>query len=78
MYGLEKEDKGAKRFAFDLEKELKTNPAQGKAILAKVDERLHEIKKHLRVGANEKEFEQFGILLHGYAALQKVLKKATK
>ncbi len=76
MYGLEK--KGGAKFAFDLEKELQEKPSRSKEILEKVEKRMTDIKKLLREGAKEKEFDQLGILLHGYAALQKVLKKVTK
>ncbi len=76
MYGLEK--KPGEKFAFDLEKEIKEKPSRGKEILEKAEKRIHEIKKLLREGANEKEFDRLGILLHGYAALQKVLKKVSK
>ena len=57
---------------------MKENPSRGKEILAKVEKRMQEIKKKLREGQSEKDFDRFGILLHGYAALQKVLKKITK
>ena len=73
MFGLEK--KPGEKFAFDLEKEMKEHPSRGKEILEKVEKRIQEMKKHLREGANEKDFDQLGILLHGYAALQKVLRK---
>jgi hypothetical protein len=73
MFGLE--NKPGEKFAFDLEKEIKTNPHRGKEILEKVENRIQELKKHLREGANEKDFDQLGLLLHGYAALQKVLRK---
>jgi vacuolar-type H+-ATPase subunit H len=76
MYGLEK--KPGDKFAFDLEKEIKESPARAKEIFAKVEKRVQEVKKFLREGQNEKEFEKFGVLLHGYAALQKVLRKAAK
>lgn len=76
MYGLEK--KPGEKFAFDLEKEIKEKPARGKEILKKVEERIHEVKKLLREGQNEKDFDRLGILLHGYAALQKVLRKVAK
>ena len=76
MYGLEK--KSGEKFAFDLEKEIKEKPSRGKEILDKVEKRIHEIKKLLREGANEKDFDRLGILLHGYAALQKVLRKVAK
>ncbi len=73
MFGLEK--KPGEKFAFDLEKEIKEKPSRGKELLEKVEKRIQEMKKHLREGANEKDFDQLGILLHGYAALQKVLRK---
>ncbi len=73
MYGLEKDR--AKKFAFDLEKEIKEKPSQGKKILETAETRVQEIKKYLREGANEKDFDNLGILLHGYAALQKVIRK---
>ncbi|PIS02084.1 MAG: needle chaperone SctE [Chlamydiae bacterium CG10_big_fil_rev_8_21_14_0_10_42_34] len=73
MFGLEKEP--GKKFDFDLEKEIKENPAHGKKILEKVEKRIHELKTNLREGANDKDFDKLGILLHGYAALQKVLRK---
>ncbi len=73
MFGLEK--KPGEKFAFDLEKEIKEKPSRGKEILDKVEKRIQEMKKHLREGANEKDFDHLGILLHGYAALQKVLRK---
>ncbi len=73
MFGLEK--KPGEKFAFDLEKEIKEKPSRGKEILENVEKRLLEIKKNLREGASEKDFDKLGILLHGYAALQKVLRK---
>ena len=76
MYGLGKEPK--KKFAFDLEKEIKEQPTHGQKILDKAEQRMLEIKKQLREGVESKDFDQLGILLHGYAALQKVLKKAMK
>lgn len=76
MYGLEKEDKG--KFKFDLEKEIAAKPARGKEILGKVEKRLQEIKASLREGAKDKDFDKLGILLNGYSALQKVLKKIAK
>ena len=77
MYGLEEKEKREK-FVFELEKRIKTEPQHVKDLLAKAEKRMAEIKKLLREGANEKDFDRLGILLHGYAALQKVLKKAGK
>ena len=76
MYGLEKKEH--ERFLFDLEKEIKEKPAKAKDILEKAEKRIHDIKKILREGANEKEFDKLGVLLNGYVALQNVIKKAAK
>lgn len=77
MFGLEKgKDRG--KFMFDLEMEIKDRPSHGKELLDKADQRIQEIKKALREGASEKDFDKLGILLHGYTALQKVLKKIGK
>jgi len=76
MYGLEK--KPGEKFAFDLEKEIKEKPSRGKEILEMVEKRIHGMKKELREGQNDEDFERLGILLHGYAALQKVLRKIAK
>lgn len=73
MFGLEKQTD--KKFVFDLEKEIKAKPGRGKEIMDQAEEHIHELKKNLREGANEKEFDQLGTLLHGYSALQKVLRK---
>lgn len=73
MYGLEK--KGRALFEFDLEKDLKTHPSKAKDLLKAVENRIQEIKNTLRQGTGSEDFDKLGILLHGYAALQKVLTK---
>lgn len=78
MYGLEKEKDQGKRFAFDLEKEIKEHPKKGKELLHLAEQKIHEIKTHLREGASGKEFNHLDVLLHGYTALQKVLKRIVK
>lgn len=77
MFGLEEKDKKEKLF-FDLEKRLKKEPKHGKELLEKAEKKILEIKKLLREGSNEKDFDHLGTLLHGYASLQKVLKKVMK
>ena len=77
MYGLEK--KANAPFEFDLEKDLKSEPTKVKDLLKVVDGRVQEIKGVLRQGTASEEFDSLGILLHGYAALQRVLNRiATK
>lgn len=73
MFGLEK--KPTEKFAFDLEKDLKSHPHKKKEQLAKITEKVQELKHLLREGTNEKEFEYLTLLLNGYTALQKVLTK---
>jgi hypothetical protein len=71
MFGLEK--KGKALLEFDLEKELKDNPAKIKELLKRVEGHIQEIKGALRQGSSSEDFDNFGVLLHGYAALQRVL-----
>jgi hypothetical protein len=73
MFGLEK--KGRALFEFDLEKDCKSNPAKVREILKTVSDRTQELKNALRQGSSSEDFDKLGILLHGYAALQKVLTK---
>jgi hypothetical protein len=73
MFGLEK--KGRALFEFDLEKDLKSHPSKAKDLLKTIEGRIQEIKNILRQGTESDDFDKFGILLHGYAALQKVLTK---
>jgi len=40
-----------------------------------VEERMQQIKNTMRQGAGSEDFDQLGVLLHGYAALQKVYNK---
>jgi len=76
MFGMKKDQKpGPKKFMFDLELQIKDNPAEEKKMLEKAASRMQEVKNALREGVNEKDFDNLGILLHGYTALQKILKK---
>ncbi len=78
MFGLEKDKKQKEKFAFDLEEDLSKHPEKMKALLAKAQARMDELKKLLREGQSSEDFDQYGILLHGYAALQRVLKKVAR
>jgi transcription termination factor NusB len=73
MYGLEKEKKAP--FEFDLEIELRKDPSRAQKLLKMIEEKMQEIKNTLRAGSSSKDFDDLGILLQGYAALQKVLKR---
>ncbi|MBS0627578.1 MAG: DUF5398 family protein [Verrucomicrobia bacterium] len=73
MFGLEKKPKAP--FEFALEEELKTDPNKKKVLLAEVETATQEIKSILKQGTDAQNFDDYGILLHGYSALQKVLNK---
>ncbi len=76
MYGTDK--KGPQKFAFDLEKEIAEKHGRGKEILKLAEERGVTLKQQLREGTSGKEFDELGILLHGYTALQRVIKRIAK
>ncbi len=71
MFGLEKKEKGL--FEFELEIELRTHPLKAKELLKKAEMRVQSIKGALRQGAESADFDKLGVLLQGYAGLQRVL-----
>lgn len=73
MFDLDK--KPQEPFAFDLEVDMKKDPKKAKAMLEHVQQRIGELKKLLRAGAETGDFDDYGVLLHGYAALERVLKR---
>ncbi len=77
MFGLEdQKKKKAEDFVFDLEKELKSSKKQ-QEIKKKVEQRIQQVKEVLRSGENKEEFDKFGVLLHGYTSLLKVIARFT-
>lgn len=78
MFGLEgqKKKKANEEFVFELEKELK-NPVKHKMIKQKVEEKLQKIKEVLRAGDDQNKFDRYGLLLHGYNSLLKVMSRFT-
>ena len=78
MFGLEKEKKKQKVFEFDLEKDIHKHPKKTQEILHKAQNSVEELKKTLKAGKKEEDFESLGILLHAYTSLQRVIKKAKK
>lgn len=73
MYGLEKKPKTM--FEMDLEKDLKKDPSKVRDLLKSTEAKIQEIKGQLREGSKGADFDNLGVLLHGYTALQKVLNK---
>lgn len=76
MFGLEsqKKKKPIEEFVFDLEKML-VNPEEHKKLREKIESRIQEVKKYLRSGENQEEFDRLGMLLHGYTSLLKVMSR---
>ena len=70
------EKKPDEPFKFDLELDLTKDAVLAKALVKDIDERLNKLKKLLREGAENEDFDEYGVLLHGYFALQKILKKS--
>jgi hypothetical protein len=73
MFGLEKKPKAP--FEFDLEKELKRDHNKLKELLDKVSKQKQELKTNLRTGTDKKDYEEGGILLQAFEALETVLKR---
>lgn len=77
MFGLEKEENAF--FEFDMEKDFKADPSRKKKVCKEIEEKIAELKEMLRKGMDsEKEFEDYGTLLRGYASLQKVVNRIGK
>jgi len=76
MFGLGKENKD-EEFVFDFEVDMK-DPSLSRNLKEKVVQRTKEVKDILRSGQNKEEFDNFGILLHGYTSLQKVMARVEK
>ena len=73
MFGLENQKKKKiDPFFFDIEVKLR-NPKDYRELKQKVENRIQEIKKALKVGGDKPEFDKYGVLLHGYTALLKVM-----
>ena len=72
MFGMEKKKA---LFEFDLEKDLKKDPKKKAALLKEIEAKTQSLKTHLREGTAAENFDQYGILLHGYSALQKVVNR---
>ncbi len=76
MFGLEgnKKKKKPEEFVFDLETELKSTKKQ-QEIKKQIESRVQHIKEHLRTGESQEEFDVYGLLLHGYTSLLKVMSR---
>lgn len=79
MFGLEdqKKKKKPEPFVFDLEKELK-DAKKYREYKDKIDERIQQIKNMLKSGETKADFDETGVLLHGYTSLLKVIARSTK
>jgi len=75
MFGLENQKKKkAEEFIFDLEKDLKVGKKH-REIRKRIEDQMQKIKESLRSGEDKDRFDKFGVLLHGYASLLKVMSR---
>ncbi len=70
MFGMEKK---STLFEFDLESELKKNPQKKQDLLKNIENKIGKLKTDLREGSSTEHFDAYGVLLHAYGALQKVI-----
>lgn len=75
MFGLEDQKKKKEKtdeFVFELEQELK-NKGNFAKIKSKIEDRIRLVKETLRSGECKEEFDRYGMLLHGYTAVLKIM-----
>jgi Family of unknown function (DUF5398) len=76
MFGLEdqKKKKQTPEYIFEMEKELKDS-RKHREIKRRVESQIQAIKKQLRSGTEKTDFDQYGLLLHGYTSILKVMSR---
>ncbi|MBX9922537.1 MAG: DUF5398 domain-containing protein [Rhabdochlamydiaceae bacterium] len=74
MFGMEKKKT---LFEFDLESELKKDPKKKQALLKNIEGKTQQLKTALREGSSSEHFDHYGVLLHAYGALQRVINRVT-
>lgn len=73
MFGLEKQKKQKpENFLFDLERECK-DPKRRNELKERIESRIQQIKAVLKGGESKEDFDKFGVLLHGYTSVLKVI-----
>lgn len=81
MFGLEDRKKGKGKRPpeeiYDLEVDI-ANPTKCKELKERVEQRIQDLKQTLRSGEQKEEFEQYGVLLHAYAALHRLITRLSR
>lgn len=72
MFRQGKTDKEGTEAVFDLEKDLQSTKTR-RDVIERIELRIQKIKALLRSGQSKEDFDRFGVLLHGYASLMKVV-----
>lgn len=76
MFGMDKKkDKGPKPTIFEMEEALKKDPHKKQELLKNMKLRHDHVKQFMREGSKKEEFKQMVHILHGYAALMKVVER---
>jgi hypothetical protein len=77
MFGMGKE-KSSNFFQFDLEKEITDDPNKKKSLLAEIQTKMSDLKTVMKDDLESEAFEEYGVLLQGYTALEKTIKNMGK
>ena len=73
MFGLERNTEEVD-FSYDLENDL-ANPEKCNKIRDDIEARIGEIKTIMRKGEEGELFNRYGVLLHGYVSMKKVMER---
>jgi hypothetical protein len=76
MFGTDKKPK--RLFQFDLEVELEKDHKKCEDLIAKTEKEKHALKSQLRSGMDKTDFENGGVILQAFDALETVLKRISK
>jgi hypothetical protein len=73
MFGLNEDKKGDEvDFSYDVENNLR-DPKKLKEAKDHIEAAIQKIKTNLRSGDEKENFDKFGVLLHGYLSMKKVM-----
>lgn len=73
-----KTEQKKKDLVFDLEKEIVCDPSNYNTLKEKIQKRVQQLKTALRSGVEKDNFDRYGLLLHGFVSLKKVLERVSK
>ncbi|MDN3507747.1 MAG: DUF5398 family protein [Simkaniaceae bacterium] len=73
MFGMESNNKPKNFFEFDLEKEIVENDSKRKSLLTEAKGNIEKLNAIMKENPDGESFEDLGVLLGGFTALEKVI-----